>query len=153
MKRLFYTTGQLIAILLLILFCSNQAQAQPTTMAAGDLVFTSFSTRGSGAGTDSFAFVLLKAVNPTTVINFTDRGWNGSSWNVTAASETSISWTVGGAATLPVGTEVLIVGLSAYVGATTNGAVVSLNTPGVGLELRASDQVIAYQGTLGSGQT
>lgn len=153
MKHFFTRIGQLAAILLLIVSCSNQAQAQVTTQ--GDLVFTAVGSRGS-AGTDSFSFVLLKAVNAGNTINFTDRGWNGSSWNqgypttTTIPSESTLTWTVG-AGGLAVGTEVLIVGTTATViGGSVNGTVTSTASGGVGFDLRAADQVIAYTGNIDS---
>ena len=141
MKRLFTTMGQLAAILLLVLSCSNQARSQVTTQ--GDLMFTAVGSRGA-LGTDSFSFVLLKAVSAGNTISFTDRGWNGSSWNVAGANESKITWTVG-AGGLPIGTEVLIVGTNAYVygSGTPNGSI-----SGTAFDLRPADQVIAYIGDI-----
>ncbi|WP_367117845.1 beta strand repeat-containing protein, partial [uncultured Chryseobacterium sp.] len=136
------------------------AQAQ-TTLAAGNIAFTAYDSAPSvNTGTsDAFSFVLLTPISSGTKISFTDQGYQGNNtWQAvtTSGSESSITWTSGNA--LPAGTEVYIVGLSAYtynpVSGTSlaNGTVVSTDgSSTTGLNLAFSgDQIIAFQGGNGS---
>jgi len=145
MKSIFTKTRRFLFAAALLIGCGYQANAQ---LAAGDLVFTSYNTKGS-AGVDTFTFVLLKALPGSSTINFTDRGYGGSSYNTdNGSSETSIRW-ISGSTTLPIGTEVRIVGLNATLVSTgaANGTVTAI-TGTLGLSLTGLDQVIAYTGTL-----
>lgn len=147
MKTIFTRTRRFLLAAALLIACGYQANAQ---LVAGDILFTSYNTKGS-AGNDTFTFVLMKALPPSTTINFTDRGYGGSSYNAdNGSSETSIRW-VSGNAGLPIGTEIRIVGLSATVVSTgaVNGVVTTI-TGTVGLSLTGLDQIIAYTGTIGS---
>ena len=146
-----------IALFLGIFLQSYIANAQ-TTLAVGDIIFTGYdSTPPTVGGNDKYSFVLLTNISAGTVISFTDRGYTGSGWRPTSGSEGSVTWTSGSA--IPMGTEILIVGLTAstYDPATTsltaNGTVTLTEggTAGQGLILsNVGDQVIAYQGGSGS---
>ena len=61
-------------VLLGLLSLNQQAKAQATTLAAGDLAVVGMNS----ANPDKFAVVLLKDINTGTVINFTDNGFTGS---------------------------------------------------------------------------
>ncbi|SDM09837.1 immunoglobulin domain-containing protein, partial [Chryseobacterium taihuense] len=134
---------------------SYLANAQ-TTLAAGDIAFTSYdSTPLAGVG-DSFSFVLLVPISSGTSISFTDRGYSGSTWQNAGSTESTITWTSSTA--IPAGAEVYILGLAAstYNPVTTtsssNGTVVRTEgTSTNGLSLSdVGDQIIAFQGGGGS---
>ncbi|WP_445432570.1 T9SS type A sorting domain-containing protein [Chryseobacterium indoltheticum] len=131
------------------------ANAQ-TTLAAGDIAFTSYdSSPLTGVG-DKFSFVLLTNISAGTTISFTDRGYNGSGWQAAGTSESAITWVSGTA--IPMGTEVHIVGLVS----STYNPVTSISTPNGtvtltdgsstnGLSLaNTGDQIIAFQGGSGA---
>ncbi|SUX48301.1 T9SS type A sorting domain-containing protein [Chryseobacterium indoltheticum] len=127
------------------------ANAQ-TTLAAGDIAFTSYdSTPLAGVG-DKFSFVLLTNISAGTTISFTDRGYNGSGWQAAGGTESAITWVSSTA--IPMGTEVHIVGLVASTynpvtsTSTTNGTVTitdGSSTNGLSLA-NTGDQIIAFQG-------
>ena len=128
------------------------AHAQ-TTLAAGDIAFTSYdSTPLTGVG-DKFSFVLLTNISAGTIISFTDRGYQGSgAWQAAGTSESAITWISSTA--IPMGTEVHIVGLVASTynpvtsTSTTNGTVTltdGSSTNGLSLA-NTGDQIIAFQG-------
>jgi len=131
------------------------ANAQ-TTLAAGDIAFTSYdSTPLAGVG-DKFSFVLLTNISAGTTISFTDRGYNGSGWQAAGGTESAITWVSSTA--IPMGTEVHIVGLvaSTYNSVTstsaTNGTVTltdGSSTNGLSLA-NTGDQIIAFQGGNGA---
>lgn len=140
----------------LFVFCcvlNNNVLKAQTTLVAGDIVFTGFNSVGT-AGLDTMTFVLLKTLDANTVVNFTDRGYGGSSFNAdNGSSESSIRWS-SGAAELAVGTEIFIVGLEAKLVSSSNAVgTVTAITGTVGLSLAGLDQIIAYQGTIGSSPT
>ncbi|QQQ27944.1 T9SS type A sorting domain-containing protein [Chryseobacterium indoltheticum] len=131
------------------------ANAQ-TTLAAGDIAFTSYdSTPLAGVG-DKFSFVLLTNISAGTTISFTDRGYNGSGWQAAGGTESAITWVSSTA--IPMGTEVHIVGLVS----STYNPVTSISTPNGtvtltdgsstnGLSLaNTGDQIIAFQGGSGA---
>lgn len=126
-----------------------------TTLAAGDILFTGYNaTPSAGIAPDTFSFVLLNAISSSTVIYFTERGYQGgSTWQASGSSEGTISWTSGTA--LTIGQEVQIAGLgasAATVNGLTNGTVATVSggsiTTGLSLS-NAGDEIIAFQG--GSG--
>ncbi|MCU0324300.1 MAG: hypothetical protein MUF45_03475 [Spirosomaceae bacterium] len=136
---------KLVQISLLVLsffFVQYHSKAQ-TTLAAGDIAFTGYTSNTTNQlpSEDGFSFVLLKAVAAGTVINFTDNGWLGAPTNAFRTGETTITWTAP-AGGLALGTEVNILGTTASVG-TITGTVLSLSGPN-------GDQVLAYQGTSAS---
>ena len=47
-------------------------------LAPGDIALVGFSTEGSTAATDTFAFVATVAIAAGTVIYFTDNGWTAA---------------------------------------------------------------------------
>ncbi|WP_410492662.1 beta strand repeat-containing protein, partial [Chryseobacterium sp. BGARF1] len=132
------------------------ANAQ-TTLAAGDIAFTSYDSSPLAGVGDKFSFVLLTNISAGTIISFTDRGYQGSgAWQAAGTSESAITWVSGTA--IPMGTEVHIVGLVA----STYNPVTSISTPNGtvtltdgsstnGLSLaNTGDQIIAFQGGNGS---
>ncbi len=63
-----------LLVLMGLLGLNQQAKAQATTLAAGDLALVGMNS----AAPDRFAVVLLKDINTGTVINFTDNGFTGT---------------------------------------------------------------------------
>ena len=146
-----------INIRLLLLFCllfgiQNRSQAQ-TTLAAGDILFTSYTGIAASGTPDTFSIVVLTPISSGTVIYFTDRGYQGGPWQGSGTTEGTISWTTGSA--LAIGQEVEIAGLgasAAKVNGVPNGtvAVVLGGNATSGLSLSdAGDEIMAFQG--GSG--
>ena len=67
-----------------------------TNLSAGDIAFLGSNTDGATNLDDSFAFVLLKDIDATTTLIFTDRGWNDSTnsfFNYPGDGE--LTWTSG----------------------------------------------------------
>src|SRR5258707_11596708 len=94
-----------------------------TTLTPGDLALIGYS---SDTGGKSFAFVLLKDVDATTTVNFTDNGWLAAGGF--RAGEGVVSWSApAGGATA--GTVISFTGLTGSFNPSTTG-----------------DQIIAYQG-------
>jgi hypothetical protein len=147
MKKTITKIKVFLSMLALLLGGGSQVQAQ---LAAGDILFTGYESRT----TDRFTFILLRELSNNVTINFTDRGYGGSSFNAdNGINETSISWS-SGFATLPVGTEIVITGLTATLAKTGSvvGSVTAL-TGDAGLSLTSADQIIAYTGVLNAGAT
>ncbi|QEI07992.1 DUF3616 domain-containing protein [Pigmentiphaga aceris] len=63
-----------------------------TSLAAGDIAFVGINT----AGTDAYAFVLLKDIDTGTSIRFTDKGWDGTAFK---SGESDLLWTANSALT------------------------------------------------------
>lgn len=154
MRKLF--TIFLLFVTVQILPTTVQSQ---TTLTTGDIAFTGYSSVNTTAGVlDTFSFVLLVPVTASTVIYFTDKGYNISSASYGAPSGTdgTISWTA--ASAIAAGTEVRIGGGSAEIYNTSSSTFVSNGilsiidgTMGVNaLNLGTADQIIAFQGGSGS---
>lgn len=138
-------------ILAFSLVTSVSVNAQPTVLGAGDLLFTGFNTNPAAGTPDTFCIIFLVPVNATTVIYFSDRGYNGSGWQGSGGTEGTVAWTVG--ANIPFGTQVRIAGLgasAAQVNATTSNGVVTQVAGGnavSGLSIgNGGDQIQAFQG-------
>jgi len=112
---------------------SSFTTAQGTSvLQPGDIAFIGYRT----INPDKFSFVLLKDVNESTQIVFTDNAWDGSS--LVGTEQTGV-WTVplGG---LPKGTVVIIEGISVLSG----GGTMSNGLTGLS---QSGDQILAYQGS------
>ncbi|TPG40845.1 T9SS type A sorting domain-containing protein [Flavobacterium pectinovorum] len=147
-----------IALFLGIFMQSYLASSQ-TTLSVGDIIFTGYDATAtpSVSTSDSYSFVLLVPISANTVISFTDRGYNGSTWQaIVGNTEATVTWT--SATAIPLGTEILISGLTAStynpttLALTQNGVVtVTEGTPANGLSLSTvGDQIVAFQGGSGS---
>jgi len=114
-----------------VLSSSFNVTEGPTVLAAGDIVFVSYSVDDSP---DRYAFVTFVALNGSTKITITENGWKAD--NTWRTGESTIEWTcpVEG---LPAGTVVEISGTTANHGS-VNGSALALANNG--------DQIIAYQG-------
>jgi len=122
-----------LCVLAITLLCINTSKAQ-TSLSAGDIAFTGYNSDGTGAGSDSFSFILLTNISSGTVIRFTDGGWNGTGFRT---GEGDIVWTASGAmSTFDV---VTISQLTATSGSVSGTTPVSMSSGG--------DQIFAYQGT------
>ncbi|MFT7614908.1 MAG: hypothetical protein ACI9J3_003895, partial [Parvicellaceae bacterium] len=119
---------------------SNVADAQ-TSLTQGDIAFIGMNLDGN----DSYAFILLKDIDGSTTINFTDCGWNDiGGFSCVAGDGSSWTWSANGTART-CGTVIRITvnapGLTTTVGA-IGGTVPVLS--GIG------DQVFAFQGLTSS---
>jgi YDG domain/MBG domain (YGX type)/Bacterial Ig-like domain (group 2) len=122
-------------VLLGLLGLNQQAKAQATTLAAGDIAVVGMNS----ANPDRFAVVLLKDINTGTVINFTDNGFTGT--NTTGRTgEGFLTYTAPSAQTA--GTV-----LTWTNGMTIAGTGWSSNNP-TNFAINASgDQLFAFQGS------
>ncbi|MCJ0743646.1 beta strand repeat-containing protein [Pedobacter montanisoli] len=128
-------------ILLLLQFQIIKAQ---TTLVAGDIAFTGYNSNDAGNLPNSFSFIILRAggISATTVINFTDNGWNPLT-SALGTTEGTITWTATSA--LAQFTEVTISapGSTPVLQTISHGSAI-LN--GSFILSQAGDQVLAYQG-------
>ncbi|MBB1194814.1 hypothetical protein DNC80_14180, partial [Flavobacterium sp. SOK18b] len=157
MKHFYAQIKNFINIALFLgIFLQSYVGNSQTTLSAGDIIFTGYDANPSPAAGDVYSFVLLTNISAGTEISFTDRGYfGGGVWQAAAFSEATVTWTAGTA--IPVGTEIIIKGLTASTYdpnstlLTANGMVtLSEGTPTNGLSLSTvGDQIIAFQG--GSG--
>ncbi|HZV70820.1 MAG TPA: cadherin-like domain-containing protein [Saprospiraceae bacterium] len=120
-----------------------------SSLVAGDIAFTGYHAGTSSI--DSFSFVLLKAINAGTLINFTDAGWlNPGQFR---AGESHLAFS---SIALPAGAEIVIGGPAGLTARWYNyncvGGIISAGTvTGAALDLNTGgDQIIAYQGPAGS---
>lgn len=136
-------------LLLLFTLCIAGLTRAQTTLFAGDLVFTGFSTNAAAGTPDTFSFVLLVPISSTTTIYFSDRGYNGSAFQGSGGTEGTVAWSAGSA--LPIGSEVQIHGLggsAATVNGVPNGTVVQVAGGNAvsGLSIgNGGDQLQAFQ--------
>ena len=121
-----------------------------TTLAPGDILFTSYNgIPAAGIAPDTFSFVVLTPITASTVIYFTERGYQGGPWQAQGTTEGTLTWTCGSA--LAIGQEVEIFGFTARVNGIANGTVTVAGGNAItGLSLsNAGDQIIAFQGGAG----
>ncbi|MFN7099513.1 MAG: SprB repeat-containing protein, partial [Flavobacterium sp.] len=158
MKHFYAQIKNFINIALFLgIFLQSYVGNSQTTLSAGDIIFTGYDATPTPLAGDVYSFVLLTNISAGTAINFTDRGYfgGGVGWQGAGPTEATVTWTAGTA--IPVGTEIMIKGLTASTydpnttALTTNGTVtLSQGTPANGLSLSTvGDQIIAFQG--GSG--
>jgi len=121
----------------LIFLLGNQFVKAQTTLTQGDIAFIGHNLDG----VDAFAFILLKDIDATTTISFTDCGWNDGTGFSSFAGDAVSGYTWSSGSTLTLGTVVTITvnapGFSASIG-TVSG--VSPVHSSIG------DQLFAYQG-------
>ena len=98
----------------------------------------------NASDTDKVSFLTLKQLSAGTIINFTDNGFNNS--NTVRQNEGFLIYTA--PMVIPVGTVV-----SWRYGMTVTGTGWNTSTPGNFALSTSGDQVFAFQGTWGSGQT
>lgn len=139
-------------LLLCFLIVATVTRAQ-TTLSAGDLVFTSFNANPTTGVPDTFSIVLLTPISSTTVIYFSDRGYNPamSTYQAYGSTEGTIKWEA--ASALPIGTEIQFAGLgtnAATVNGVSNGTVTQVLgghvASGLSLGNASGDQIYAFQG-------
>lgn len=146
------TLGTLVGLVML----GGSVGHTQTTLSAGDIAFTMFNSTGGGSNASRFSFVTLVDLSVGTTISFTDIGWNGTGFRATigaSSNETSITYTT--TTTVTKGTQITIgytSGTSTLAATATGGSVafssgsqsnINFTSPG--------DQILAYQGTFGSG--
>ncbi|CAH0336457.1 hypothetical protein FVB9288_02159 [Flavobacterium sp. CECT 9288] len=157
MKHFYAQIKNFINIALFLgIFLQSYVGHSQTTLSAGDIIFTGYDANPAPAAGDVYSFVLLTNISAGTVINFTDRGYFGAGvWQTALSTEATVTWTSGTA--IPVGTEIMIKGLTASTydpnttALTANGTVtLREGTPANGLSLSTvGDQIIAFQGGTG----
>ncbi|SHH63274.1 T9SS type A sorting domain-containing protein [Flavobacterium defluvii] len=131
----------LLFIMLLCTFLVQQkANAQ---LSPGDIAFIGYNT----SPLDGFSFIVLKDIPSGTIVYFTERGWNGTTW-VTGSTEPHLQWTV--PSLTPVGTIISVMETSAdtftITGTTGIGYAPGFTT---GFNLSGGDQMLAYQSATG----
>ena len=130
----------LFIMLLCTFFVQQKASAQ---LAPGDIAFIGYNT----SPLDGYSFIVLKDISAGTVVYFTERGWNGTTW-VVGSTEPHLIWTV--PAFTPVGTIVSVMETSidsfTVTGTTGIGYAPGFTT---GFNLSGGDQMLAYQSSTG----
>ncbi|GEM_PF-6232949 len=129
----FYT-----AFLCFILLGASQLMWGQTILTAGDIAIV----EANSDGNDNFAFVILKPIAASTIIRFTDNGWDNS--GSFRNNEGILEWTapVGG---VSCGTIVHIDNTSSGTISASSGTISKINTS---FSLSTDgDQILAYQGT------
>ncbi|MCI4662830.1 MAG: Ig-like domain-containing protein [Neomegalonema sp.] len=111
--------------------------ASAAELGAGSIAFVAYGGDDALA-LDGFAFVATQDILAGTVINFTDRGWNGTGFNAIEASEDVLQWTSPGIAAGTVVTMQRTTGGHFASVGTTSGEVLNLSTSG--------DQILAFTG-------
>ncbi|MCE7993650.1 MAG: choice-of-anchor D domain-containing protein [Roseivirga sp.] len=114
-----------------------------TTLSPGDLAIVYMNTDGD----DDFGFVPFVDIASTTVIHFTERGYDAATSNLVTGTDGTITWTATTAVTA--GTFVKISSPKSSPSATSGTAVGSDTWSLSG----AGESIIVYQGTLGSPTT
>ncbi len=166
-------TSRMLVTVLLLCTARVSINAQPTTLAAGDLAFTGINSSSStvnGTGTNKdFCFVLLRNITAGTTIFFTDYGWrtdqqafqtanpcpnNGNPLGSGALTDGIVKWVA--ATDLPYGTQVVIrsqftpsasVGTATGEAKTYNSSSASPQYVTLGL---GGETIFAYQGSFES---
>jgi hypothetical protein len=134
-----------IVCIWLPLFATRQTTLAQTTLTAGDIVVLGFNTDDVGPN-QRWAFMTMVNLAANTKINFTDAGYDGSgAFRVFPNGEGHMQWTTPGTVlkgTIIYATNTTINGSTANVTGQLGGTVAYLTQSG--------DQIIVYQGTLGS---
>ena len=128
-------------VLLISLFSTSNSHAA-TDLDVGDIAFLSFNLDG----VDEFSFILLKDIDATTTINFTDCGWNDGSpggFNCTTGDSPQFTWTSGAARSCG---DVIVIRVNNPGLFTATGSLSGTTPVFSGL----GDQLFAFQGTTGS---
>ncbi len=134
-----------VVCLWLLLFATRQTTRAQTTLTAGDIVVLGFNTDDVYPN-QRWAFMTMRNLAANTIINFTDAGYDGTSaFRVSSVNEGHMQWTTPGAVlkgTIIYATNTKINGSTANVTGQLGGTAAYLSTGG--------DQIIVYQGTLGT---
>jgi hypothetical protein len=137
----------IVCVCMLLFAMRATTLAQGTTLTAGDIVVLGLNTDDVGPN-QRWAFMTLVDLAANTVINFTDAGYDGSSsgaFRVNALNEGHMQWTTPGAVskgTIIYATNTKINGATTNVSGQIGGSSAYLSQGG--------DQIIVYQGTLGT---
>jgi len=121
--------------LLLVCILTSCLSFSQTTLSVGDIAFIGSNADGTTNVDDTVAFVLLKDIDASTQIIFTDRGWNDGSGFSSYAGDGEFTWTSGAA--MSAGTVVTI-----NMGPLPSPAVYSI----------IGDQLFAIQGSIAAPQ-
>jgi hypothetical protein len=136
----------IVGVWVLLLASRVTTRAQGTTLTAGDIVVLGFNTDEAGPN-QRWAFMTMVNLAANTKINFTDAGYDGttSAFRSSPANEGHMQWTVPGTVlkgTIIYATNTMINGSTANVSGQIGGTSAYLSQGG--------DQIIVYQGTLGT---
>jgi hypothetical protein len=152
MKLLYSRLCSALATFVLIISFNTPGKAQPTVLVAGDIAFSGYIA--VDVNPDQFSFVLLRNINATTVIKFSDYGWhndvNALSNAPSGIVESEIVFTATTA--LTAGQEITIVGTTVSIRNPVLGSATAVNSVGASflvgnLSLASNgDQIVAYQG-------
>ncbi len=128
-----------VGLLCVFIAGASTALAAPTTLSRGELAIVSYETdlTAGAASPDALRFVVLKEIGSGTVIFFSDRNWNGSTFPAAGGGDGTFTYTAG--SDVPAGTVITITG--AQLGA---GGVVLSN---------AWETIYAYQGAVNAPAT
>ncbi len=124
-------------------FFSFHQNLKGQTLGPGDIAFLGFNSNPL----DGFSFIVLKDLNAGTVIYFTERGWNGTTW-VSGSTESHLQWTV--PSFTPVGTIVSVMETANDIFTVTGTSGIGLAPGFTGFSLASGgDQILAYQSPTG----
>ncbi len=127
-------------MLLCTFLVQQKANAQ---LSPGDIAFIGYNT----APQDGFSFIVLKDIPAGTVVYFSERGWNGTTWNISSA-EAHLQWTVPSLTTVGTIVSVMETGIDSFTITGTSGIGFA---PGFsGFNLSGGDQILAYQSSAGA---
>lgn len=126
-----------ILFVLVIMLILPGIKAQ-TPLEKGDIAFIAINSDGS---TDDFSFILLKDIESSTQINFTDNGWTALDNFNNTYPESHFTWTANTA--LTAGEIIRIVTYNGVEQATSSTGTITGDKMTISV---AGDQVLAYQG-------
>lgn len=147
-KKLHYAYN---VCLCLLLFATPQTTWAQTTLAAGDIAILGWNSDDTYPN-QRWAFIAMRNIAASTVIIFTDNGYDGSISNFRTAVGNSndgyLSWTV----PAPILKGAVIYGTNNTVNGSSSGVSGQLGQPGApGFGFAPTgDQIIVYQGTSGT---
>jgi hypothetical protein len=129
-----------------LLFTAQKTLVAQTTLVAGDIIVLGFNSDETGPN-QRWAFMTMVNLTANTSINFTDNGYDGSTsqFRTGATNDGHMRWVTQGAITK--GT--IIYATNNTVNGTSTGVTGQLGGSG-GYFSASGDQIIVYQGTLGT---
>lgn len=148
-KQIHFT--YLVCYCFLLLATGGNTWAQtPTILTPGDIAILGWNSDDSPYPNQRWAFLAMRDINPTTVIIFTDNGYDGSAgeFRTSSTNDGFLTWTVPSLitkGTVVYGTNNTVNGSSSGV----SGQLGQTGSPGIGFSV-AGDQIIVYQGTSGT---
>jgi len=135
-----------VAVLLCIVTAAGKTAFCGTVLTPGDIAILGWNSDDTGPN-QRWAFVTMVNLQTGTVINFTDNGYDGSTgqFRIGATNDGHLGWTVQS----PIAAGTVIYATNTSVNGTTTGVSGQLGGT-AGYFSKAGDQIIVYQGTLGT---